>query len=384
MFSRFLASTDAQLLAWTLLTKVGVLAIGYAALWAATGAAPGPLDPWHRWDAPHYTDIAVFGYMADDPGNLSAPGYQQVFPGDLDLYIVFFPLFPWLVAGVNAVGGDPIASALVVSTVASLFVAPVLYRLVKVDLGDRIGRWSAGLLLVFPTAFFLHIGYTESLFLALAFGALWLARTNRWWLAGLLAALAALTRVNGLILVPALVVEALLQWRADPDRRLRVEWLAIAGAGIGFGIYLAVNQVVYGDLLAFSDIQREHWFKQLTWPWDGVARVFRWFDDPDPDSVFMYGGMELLFIAIGLVATVATAIWLRPTWAVWMAGNWLLSVSTGFVLSVPRYSLALFGIMVWAALIGERWRVAGWVIAAGSATAMAYFAWRFGSGHWAF
>lgn len=384
MFSRFLDRTDAQLLAWTLLTKVGALAIGYAALWAATGAAPGLFDPWHRWDAPHYTDIAVFGYMADDPGNLSAPGYQQVFPGDLDLYIVFFPLFPWLVAAVNAVGSDPIVSAFVVSTVASLFVAPVLYRLVKVDLGHHIGLWAAGLLLVFPTAFFLHIGYTESLFLALAFGSLWLARTNRWWLAGLLAALAALTRVNGLILAPALVVEALLQWRAAPDRRLRVEWLAIAGVGVGFGVYLAVNQVVYGDLFAFSEIQREHWFKQLTWPWDGIAGVLRWFDDPDPDSVFMYGGMELLFIAIGLAATVATAIWLRPTWAVWMAGNWILSVSTGFVLSVPRYSLALFGIMVWAAIIGERWRVAGWLIAAGSAMAMAYFAWRFGSGQWAF
>ncbi len=384
MLARFFDRTDAQLLAWTLLTKVGVLTIGYAALWAATGAAPGPFDPWHRWDAPHYTDIAVFGYMADDPGNLSAQGYQQVFPGDLDLYIVFFPLFPWLVAAVDAVGGDPIASAFVVSTVASLFVAPVLYRLVNVDLGHRIGLWSAGLLLIFPTAFFLHIGYTESLFLALAFGSLWLARSNRWWLAGLLAALAALTRVNGLILVPALVVEALLQWRVDPDRRLRVEWLAIAGVGIGFGVYLAVNQVVYGDPFAFSEIQREHWFKQLTWPWEGIAGVMAWFGDPNPDSAFMNGGMELLFIAIGLVATVATAIWLRPTWAIWMAGNWILSVSTGFVLSVPRYSLGLFGIMVWAAIIGERWRVAGWAIAAGSAIAMAYFAWRFGSGQWAF
>jgi Dolichyl-phosphate-mannose-protein mannosyltransferase len=384
MFSRFLDRTDARLLVWTLLTKVAVLAIGYAALWVVTGSQPGILDPWHRWDAPHYTDIAVFGYMANDPGNLTAPGYQQVYPGDLDLYIVFFPLFPWLIAAVNAVARDPVTSAFVVATVASLFVAPVLYRLVKEDLGGRIGLWSAGLLLVFPTAFFLHIGYTESLFLALAFGSLWLGRTNRWWLAGLLAALAALTRVNGLVLAPALMVEAWLQWRVDPDRRLRVEWLAIAGAGIGFGIYLAVNQVVYGDLLAFSDIQRDHWDKELTWPWEGIAGVRAWFRHPNPSAALMYGGMELLFIVIGLGATVATAIWLRPTWALWMAGNWLLSVSTGFVLSVPRYSLALFGIMVWGAIIAERWRVAGWALAAGSALAMGYFAWRFGSGRWAF
>ena len=384
MVARFLDRTDALLLAWTLLTKLGVLAIGYVALWVATGAQPGLLDPWHRWDAPHYTDIAVFGYMADDPGTLSARDYEQAYPGDLDLYIVFFPLFPWLVAAINVAVREPIVSAFVVATVASLFVAPLLYRLVKEDLGERIGLWSAGLLLVFPTAYFLHIGYTESLFLALAFGSLWLARTNRWWLAGLLAALAALTRANGLILVPTLLVEAWLQWRASPDRRLRVAWVAIAGAGIGFGVYLALNQVVYGDPLAFAEIQRVHWQKELAWPWEGIAGVFGWFRHRNPDAVFVYGGMELLFIAMGLVATVAAAIWLRPTWAVWMAGNWLLTVSTGFVLSAPRYSLALFGIVVWAAIIGQRWRVAGWVLAAGSAMAMAYFAWRFGSGLWAF
>ena len=386
MLARFLDRTDARLLAWTLLTKVGVLAIGYAALWVTTGALPGPLDPWHRWDAPHYTDIAVFGYMANDPGTLNAPGYEQVYPGELDLYIVFLPLYPWLIAVVNGVVRDPIVSAFVVATVASLFVAPILYRLVKEDLGHRIGLWSAGLLLVFPTAYFLHIGYTESLFLALAFGSLWLARTKRWWLAGLLAALAALTRVNGLILAPALAIEAFLQWRVDPERRLRVEWLALTGVAIGFAVYLGVNQVVYGDALAFSEIQREHWHKELAGPWEGVAGVLSWFDnpDPDPDSVFMNGAMELLFVAVGLLATVATALRLRPTWAVWMAGNWLLTVSTGFVLSVPRYSLALFGIVVWAAIMGERWRVMRWLLAAGSAMAMAYFTWRFGSGRWAF
>ena len=382
MLARFLTRTDAALLAWTLLTKLAVLALGYVALLAVTGSAPGLLEPWDRWDAPHYTDIAVFGYMANDPGVLHSPGYDQAYPGDLDLYIVFFPLFPWLVGALNAVIGIPVLVAFVVASVASLFVGPLLYRLVSVDLGHRIGLWSAVLLLVFPTAYFLHIGYTESLFLALAFGSMWLARTDRWWLAGLLAALAALTRINGLILVPTLAVEAWLQWRRD--RRMRIEWLAVAGAGIGFGIYLWLNWSVYGDPFAFSEIQRAHWSKDLSPPWEGIAGVLNRFRSARPDSVFIYGAMELLFVVIGLVATVATALWLRPTWAVWMAGNWLLSVSTGFVLSVPRYSLVLFRIVVWAAIIATRWRKAGWVLASASVAALAYFAWRFGAGQWAF
>ena len=378
----FLDDTDLELLLATLATKIAVLVIGFIALWIASGSMPGLLQPWDRWDAPHYTDIAVYGYMANDPGSLAHPGYQQVYPGDLDLYIVFFPLFPWLVAAVNAAIDAPVVAAFIVATVASFFVAPMLYRLVAADMGRQIGRLSALFLLIFPTAYFLHIGYTESLFLAVAFGAMWLARTGRWWGAGIAGGLAALTRANGLVLIPTLAVEAWLQWREDG--RVRPSWAAIAGVAIGFGVYLAVNARVYGDPFAFAEIQRSHWFKDLSPPWEGIGGMLAWASQPDPDNAFMLGWMELLFTGLGLVATVATLVWLRPTWGVWMAGNWLLIVSTGFVMSVPRYSLVLFGLVVWAAIIAERWRPVGWALAAGSATAMVYFAWRFAAGLWAF
>ncbi len=373
---------DSLLIGWTLLAKFGVLVIGIAAFAAATGDAPWLLEPWHRWDAPHYTDIAVWGYMPNDPGTLSTPGYDQAYPGDLDLYIVFFPLFPWLAAGVNAVIGAPIVAAFAVSTIASLFVTPMLYRLVAEECGARIGLWAAGLLLIFPTAYFLHIGYTESLFLALAFGSMWLARADRWWAAGVVGGLAALTRINGLVLIPTLMVEAYLQW--GRHGRLAVRWLSIGFVAIGFALYLGLNAAVYGDPFAFSEIQRGHWFKDLSPPWEGISGIVGWIGDPDPDTAFTLGWMELLFVGFGLVATVATGIWLRPTWAAWMAGNWLLIVSTGFVMSAPRYSLALFGIVVWAAIIATRWRPAGWLMVAASAGTMAYFAWRFGAGQWAF
>jgi Gpi18-like mannosyltransferase len=62
-------------------------------------------------------------------------------------------------------------------------------------------------LFIFPTAFFLHIPYTESTFLALTVGCFLAARKRKWLLAGILGGLACLTRINGLILCFAILFE---------------------------------------------------------------------------------------------------------------------------------------------------------------------------------
>jgi hypothetical protein len=378
-------ATDLRLVGLTLVVKVTLLVLGVAAVAAAGGQAANPLIPWDRWDAPHYTDLAVFGY-----GNTheelvrAADGYRSIYPGELHLYIVFYPLYPWLVGALDAVLVEPVLSAFLVSGVASLFVAPLLRRLVGAELGDRIGVLSAWFLLVFPTAYFLHIGYTESLFLALALGSLLMARRGRWWTAGLLGALATLARVNGLVLAPALAVEAYLQWRADPAHRLRAGWLAIGGVAVGFGGYLALNLALYGDPMAWAAIQENHWGKSFAPPWVGIGRIFGWFATSEPDLVLMQGAMELGFVALGLAGTIGCAIWLRPTWTAWMAGNWLLVVSTGFVMSVPRYSLVLFPLFAIFAIASHERPIIGAMLSVASLALFVFFAVRFATGAWAF
>ena len=386
----WLEPTDRRLIGLTLAVKLGVLVVGALAYVAYSHASfHEPMDLlriWNRWDAPHYLDLVVFGYRAVDAGNLVGPnGYRSVYPGDLPLYIVFYPLFPWLATLVNFLLNDPLASAFVVTTLASIFVAPLLYRLVRHDEEPAVALRAAWFLLIFPTAYFLHIGYTEALFMALVLGSFLAARTERWWLAGLLGGLAALTRINGLVLIPALAAEALTQWLHRPpgERQLRVEWLALGLVGVGFGGYLALNQVVYGTPLEFLTIQREHWFKSLSWPWDGIGGVFGWLSNPKFENVVMLGWMELLFIAIGLVATLHAAFRFRLSWFAWMAGNWLLFVSTTFVVSVPRYALTLFPLYVSLALM-SRGRVALALISVVSIGALIFFASRFANGVWAF
>ena len=380
-----LERTDGWLVAITLLVKLGVLLVGAGAyVWLAGGHFGNVTDAlaiWNRWDAPHYLDLAVLGYRASDPGNL--PMFSQ--RGDLDLFIVFYPLFPWLVGGVYAVLHEPIWAGFVVAGLASLFVAPLLYRVVRQEEGPAVAMRAAFLALIFPTAYFLHIPYTESLFLALVLGSFLAARSDHWWWAGALGGLAALTRVNGLILIPALAVEAGVGWARlpRPERRFRPEWLAIGLVAVGFGVYLLLNQLVYGDPFTFLRILREHWYKSLAWPWEGIGGAVSWIADPNPDRALTLGWLELLFIGIGLLGTIHIAIRRRWAWFVWMAGNWLLFVSTWFVLSVPRYTLTLFPLFVSLAVVA-RWRWLAVTVSLVSIGGLIYFSRRFATGLWAF
>jgi hypothetical protein len=386
----WLSDSDRQLIGLTWLVKLGVLlagAVAYVTFRNGTIDEPGVLlQMWSHWDAPHYLDLIVFGYRAGDSSGLIGPhGYRSIYPEDLHLFIVFYPLFPWLATIVNFLVGDPLVSAFVVSTLASMFVAPLLYRLVRQDEEPAVALRAAWFLLTFPTAYFLHIGYTEAVFMALVLGSFLAARTERWWLAGALGGLAALARINGLILIPALAAEAFTQWLQRPpaERRLRVEWLAIGLVGVGFALYLGLNYVIYGSPFEFLRIQHEHWYKSLAAPWESISGAIGWFRSPKPDNVLMYGVMELLFVAIGVAGTIYAAFRFRPSWFVWMAGNMLLFLSTSFLLSTPRYALTLFPLFVTLALASARtWALV--LLSALSIGGLVYFAGRFASGVWAF
>src|SRR2546428_12076071 len=75
------------------------------------------------------------------------------------------------------------------------------------DDGERAAFRAAAFFTVFPTAYFLLVGYTEALFCALAFGSALAARRQRWLAAGMLGGLAAAARLTGLALLAFLLIE---------------------------------------------------------------------------------------------------------------------------------------------------------------------------------
>lgn len=357
---------DRRVIVLIIVIKAVVLIFGVVVFLMIHGEPPtGILSVWTRWDAEQYVAIARDGYQATAAQRFS---------------LVFYPLFPWLTKFVALAVRDYPASAILVSTFASIAAGLLLWRLVRLDFSDHIADNAVRFVFIFPTSYFLHIGYTESLFLALVTGSLLMARREKWWLAGVLGALACLTRANGVVLIPALAVEAVQQYRAI--RKWSWGWLWIAFVALGVGGYMLLNFYVTGDPFKFLVFQRENWHKSLAWPWVGISGKFQTFSLQSP-RVHMEAIQEIFFVVLGLVATIWSIAKLRAAYGVWMAGNWLLFVSTSLILSVPRYTLVMFPLFIMFANLARRfaWKV---VITMWSVGFLIFFSIRFVRGLWAF
>lgn len=370
--SLILSLWDGRTAAFVLGVKALVLVFAAQAFTISKNERPGSfygwLSIWNRWDAPHYLDIARMGYVTE---------------GVESRWIVFYPLYPWLVRAATVFVRDDLAAAFLVSALASVAAGLLLYKLARLDEESSVARAAVFFMFVFPTSYFLHIGYTESLFLALALATFLAARTRRWALAGVLGALACMTRANGLALIPALAFEAWDEYRAS-GRRLSARWLWALAPAAGFGVYLAINYAVKGHPFAFLKAQDEYWYRTFAWPWDAVAASWRYWQGGTPSDALMVGWQEFFFVLLGLGLTVWAWVKMRASYAAWMTFNWLLWSCTKFVLSVPRYTLVLFPAYIIFARVSARRPEAGALIAVWSLLFLALFLARFAQGYWAF
>lgn len=163
-----------------------------------------------RWDSLWYTRVAELGY-----------GYEVRLPnGDVHSNLAFFPLLPWLERAVSAVTPLSYAHAgLAVGTLASLAAAWGIFAVADRVYGRRVGVCAVLLWAVLPVGVVQSMAYTESLFTALAAWSLYAVLTGRWVTAGVLAALAGLTRPVGLAVVAAVWAAAIASY-VDERRRI--------------------------------------------------------------------------------------------------------------------------------------------------------------------
>jgi hypothetical protein len=301
----------------------------------------GIQDAFQTWDAQHYLYLAREGY---GPGCMSN---------------AFFPLYPWLIRGAGlALGGRFLAAALVVSNLLGTAAMAYLFLLVRPFGGPRAAFFSCLFLAAFPTAFYMSLPYSESLFLFLCLGFLFHARQGRTGWASAFAFLLPLSRPMGLLACLAVAADA---WAGRKGKGvLKANRLVLAAAfAAGAGAYLAFMKQATGDPM--SGLKAQAFFASgylqggILRPWEWISRNFihlHYSLNGVGDSLLN----RLGFLAF-LAGMAAASRRLPPAWAAlgWVLG--LAPASSGDLMSYIRYLDVVFPLFIYAA---DRMKLRPW------------------------
>lgn len=355
------------------------------------------VSPFARWDSSWYLAVAKWGYGPQRGGVALSP------PGGV-ARMNFFPLYPALIRVAGWIVGSELIAGVLISLLAFAIALWLLYRLVELDFSAAVAEVTVLLMAFCPMAFFFSAIYTESLFTALSLAAIYNARRDHWLYAGLFGALAAVTRIEGVVLVVPLVMIAVWRWptsagsaAGEPSAggvRARLKrpaigaaWLALVPlALLAFLGYLALK---YGAGLAPFKTQSEFWRHKRTWPfgatwqgakaaWNGLRQLVQ--GPVPPYRIALYTGgpsfsaMQDLYLFGFLVAVVAAFVGglrrLPPAYSAYTFLSLALPLSDPVTVSplssIPRYAMVAFPLFIWVAQVVVRRRLTVQAVALGA------------------
>jgi hypothetical protein len=180
---------------------------------------------------------------------------------------------------------------------------------------------------------------TESLFLLLTAGSFYAAKRQCWWLAGVAGGLASATRITGVLLLPALLIES--QTYRSNRRRLNLLWLLLIPAGLLTFMYFLYRST--GNPLAFKDIMVVWGRRPGVIPWPLIAYL------KQPLLLAIGWDFRLLnFIALALaiLCSVALIKWRWWSMACYAITALLVMLASGVLQSQARYVMVLFPVFI--------------------------------------
>jgi Gpi18-like mannosyltransferase len=292
-------------------------------------------------DANWYVGIAEHGY---DSGPFKA---------DIPHNWAFFPLYPMALRLASSLTSEFALTGMALSHLFFLLALFLLHRLclsfrLSADAADRCLSYVA----FFPTAYFFSAPLPEALFLTLTVGSFYLAKRDRWWLAGLCGAFASATRTAGVLLLPALAV---LYWQMHrPPRSSRKDVLAlllIPGGLVCFMVYLKAttgNAFAFGDAMAVWGREKGIFVQPL-------LDYLRY-----PAQIAAHWDFRLLnFLAAILTLAVGAVLLVRREFALatYTLLSALVALSSSMLQSQARYMMVVFPIYLVLAIWTHRPKV---------------------------
>jgi Gpi18-like mannosyltransferase len=302
------------------------------------GAAGVLLGPWRRFDTMHFIRLARDRYV---PGAIHS---------------VFLPFYPTLIRFVSGVlGGQYLLAALLVSNLSTIGYLTVFYALAEREIGAENAGRAQTYAALYPWAFFLLAGYSESLFLFMVTLSFWVARRGWIRVGGLCGALAALTRLQGVTLVLPLLYEKL---RARRFRLLpfSVDFLWALLPPVALGGFMLVRE--WAGVESVSSFYSSGWHHRLAFPWVGMVTNVR-----NMVAGTAHPTDYLDFLTAWLMIALTVIVWQRlsPVYALYMTIAVLFNIShlrtPHPMCSVGRHSIEVFPIFF---LLG-RWGRNAWL-----------------------
>lgn len=311
------------------------------------------IDGWVRWDAMWYEAI-----VNNQPRFLPS-GHSTA---------NFFPLYSfvsWIVALPIRLFLDHehafYIGALIVSSASFLLALKAVFRLASKLAGADVAVRTVWLIAVFPFSFFLTAVYADAFYFCLAAWSLTFAYEGRWPLACALAAMASMTRIPGLALYPAIVLEYLRQHDFSV-RSLMKQRPAMLILAAGPLLILGYYYWRYGDPIAFLHARQQGWNRA-----SGVAALQRDFNYFFQGSVFGCGGageclrefeftrnlLGYWYVAL-IPLSIATVLYAGRTLGVGLTAWALTSIAMGLVNGLDgtgRFTAVLFPVFIGLAMV---------------------------------
>jgi hypothetical protein len=315
------------------------------------------LDVLSSWDGVWYLRIVRLGY----PHHVQAHVTYFV----PDARVAFFPVFPMLVRAVDTVvpGGDTIA-ALFTNFILGAMVVFLLGVLAREVYDEQVAAKAMVLGAMFPGSFVLSFAYAEALLLVLAMACLWCLLKHRWVIAGVLAALATATRPNGLALVLACAVAAVIAIRRERDwRSLAAPILAPVGF-VAFQLWLDHHT---GEAGVWFRVQSEAWGESASYGLTAIRKTFEAFSSPltSPTNT----------LTAATVVTMVAMIYfarrklLPPPMVAFCAGILALMLLPNTVTARPRFLYSALPLLISAAAFLHSVRREWWPYVIGACSA---------------
>lgn len=284
-----------------------------------------------NWDGGHYLGIAEYGYKEK---------FQYA----------FFPLYPVLIKGVNSILQNYLLSGILISILSTFFALHLLYKLVADDFDKKVAEKVILLLLFFPTSFYFLIAYSEGLFFFLTVASFYCLKARKLGWVVIFASLASVTRINGLALILALIIE--IQITTGINRK---NWIILLSF-LGFLTYCLYLYNQTGDPFYFITAEN-YWLRHFSLPVIPFWETIKSFATLGFKGINLMAFLDLIFAIFGVGLVIRSFRFLPLPYSIYGLAAVGIPLFTTSLTSMPRFLLMVFPIFILLALMKNKYLI---------------------------